>query len=85
MKIIFSKNLSEISDVDIEIIDFDDAPINENSLYSLAYEGGKYSRYKRDENFSNSMFKKFYQHWIKNSINRSFADKIFTLKKMIKF
>ena len=23
------------------------------------------------------MFKKFYQHWIKNSINRSFVDKIF--------
>ena len=81
VKIIFSKNLSEISDVDIEIIDFDDAPINENSLYSLAYEGGKYSRYKRDENFSDSMFKKFYQHWIKNSINRSFADKIFYIKE----
>ena len=61
VKIIFSKNLSEISDIDIHIIDFDDDPVNENSLYSLAYEGGKYSRYKRDENFSDSMFKKFYQ------------------------
>jgi hypothetical protein len=59
VKIIFSKNLSEISDVDIEIIDFDDAPINENSLYSLAYEGGKYSRYKRDETFLIQCLKSF--------------------------
>ena len=81
VKTVFSKNLSEISDVDIEIIDFEEAPLEENLLYDLAYESGKYSRYKQDHNISETKFKELYQLWIKNSINKSFADKIYYIKE----
>ena len=81
VKIIFSKNLSGISDIDIHIIDFEEAPLEENLLYDLAYESGKYSRYKQDHNISETKFKELYQLWIKNSINKSFADKIYYIKE----
>ena len=52
-----------------------------NSLFELAYESGKYSRYKQDVNILEDRFKKLYQFWIKNSFNKTFADKIFYFKE----
>lgn len=80
-KIIFSKVLNELNILEDSIIDFDDFPIAENSLYELAYESGKYSRYKQDKYILEDSFKKLYQLWITNSINKSFADKIFYFKE----
>ncbi|WNM20347.1 GNAT family N-acetyltransferase [Flavobacterium capsici] len=81
IKTIFSKNLDKSSEIKIDIIDFDDSKINEKLLYELAYESGKFSRYKLDKNIPNNKFKKLYQLWIKNSVNKSFADKIFYYKE----
>lgn len=80
-KIIFSKVLNELNNLEDSIIDFDDFPITENSLYELAYESGKYSRYKQDSNILEDKFKNLYQIWITNSFNKSFADKIFYFKE----
>lgn len=47
---------------------------NINELYELAYESGKYSRFKLDPKFSEKQFQELYQKWIDNSINSQFAD-----------
>jgi dTDP-4-amino-4,6-dideoxy-D-galactose acyltransferase len=49
-------------------------------LESLAYESGKYSRFKLDTNFEKDDFYRMYKIWIENSINRQIADKIFVTK-----
>lgn len=43
-------------------------------LYELAYESGKYSRFKLDPKFSENQFQELYQKWIDNSIDSKFAD-----------
>lgn len=80
-KIIFNKILKESNSLEEGIIDFDDSPLTDNSLYDLAYESGKFSRYKLDKKISEDRFKKLYQIWIENSINKSFASKIFYIKE----
>ncbi|SDS24163.1 Acetyltransferase (GNAT) domain-containing protein [Gillisia sp. Hel1_33_143] len=47
---------------------------NINELYELAYESGKYSRFKLDSKFSEKQFQELYEKWIDNSINSQFAD-----------
>jgi len=80
-KIIFKKQITENQYLTESILDFDEFPLPEKSLYHLAYESGKYSRYKQDKNFSEGKFKQLYELWIVNSINKSFADKIFYHKE----
>ncbi len=80
-KTIFSKILKESNSLDEGVVDFDDSPLSDNSLYDLAYESGKFSRYRLDKKFSEERFKKLYQIWIENSINKSFADKIFYIRE----
>ena len=80
-KIIFYKVLKESTISEENIIDFDDSPFTDTSLFELAYESGKYSRYSQDKKVSEVNFKKLYQTWIRNSINKSFADKIFYIKE----
>lgn len=81
IKIVFSKKIDQVSEIEDDVKDFDDFPIEEKTLYELAYESGKYSRYKQDENISDFKFKEFYRLWISNSINKSFADKIFYISE----
>ena len=45
-------------------------------LYELAYESGKYSRFRLDEHFSLYDFEKLYRAWIDNSLNGTFADEV---------
>lgn len=80
-KILFYKVLKESTNSEEGIIDFDDSPFTDDSLYDLAYESGKYSRYRQDKKISEVKFKELYQIWIRNSINKSFADKIFYIKE----
>lgn len=47
-----------------------------DTLYELAYESGKYSRFRLDERFGIRNFEKLYQAWIDNSLNGSFADEV---------
>ena len=72
-KTIFSKKLTEKHYLNDIIFDYDEFPLSENSLYDLAYESGKHSRYKQDENITEEKFRELYKLWIVNSINKSFA------------
>ena len=45
-----------------------------SKLEELAIISGNYSRFKTDPNISDSLFRRFYKTWIRNSINKSIAD-----------
>ncbi len=64
----------------IAIQDNDKQMIQPEQIYDLAYESGKYSRFKLDANLSTQKFKKLYQKWVDNSLNHKFADKVFFIK-----
>lgn len=74
LKITYSKELKISSSECNFIIDVRKANFNINTLYNLAYESGKYSRFRLDIKFSKIQFKKLYRTWIDNSLVFSFAD-----------
>ena len=78
-KYVFSKKISDIkkNETNIKINDFDTAPLKATLFYNLAYESGKYSRFKLDPFYKNEDFYNLYNKWIDNSINKTYADKIF--------
>lgn len=43
------------------------------TLLKLAYESGKYSRFRRDTNFVNNEFEKLYKRWVIDSIKKIIA------------
>lgn len=47
-----------------------------NKLYELAFESGKYSRFKLDKRFSKKNFHDLYIKWVDNSIDGELADLI---------
>jgi len=80
-KVIFNKHLTSNYSFaeDSFIIDYDDQPIDKKLLYSLAFESGKYSRFKLDIHLEDK-FKLIYSKWVDNSLNKEFADKVFYFK-----
>lgn len=74
-KVLFTKQLVKEA---IEEQNIRSASSNDNleSLYNLAYESGKFSRFKLDERFGIENFQKLYRAWIDNSINKRFADDV---------
>ncbi|WP_456438377.1 GNAT family N-acetyltransferase [Psychroserpens sp.] len=74
----FTTSLESLSN--FEILNTDEQPIDAHLLFDLAYESGKYSRFKLDTHFPNKRFKRLYQLWILNSLNKQFADKVFYIK-----
>lgn len=81
-KVIFNKILSsnDLNELDDCAIDFDVFPAHNSSFYALAFESGKYSRFKLDTKL-NHKFEMLYSKWIDNSLNKQFADKIFYLEE----
>lgn len=75
-KVVFSKKLSNATEKS-DVIDYDEKSIPNTSLYPLAFESGKYSRFKLDNHFTENQFQSLYKKWIDNSLNKQFADKVF--------
>ena len=50
-------------------------------LLQLAYESGKYSRFKLDKNFTPEVFTNMYKLWIENSVNGQMADRIYVVEQ----
>lgn len=74
-KIFFAKKLQQTHIGDSNVIDFS-AHHSIEQLYRLAYESGKYSRFKLDSRIGTDNFKKLYRLWVDNSVNGQFADKV---------
>lgn len=80
-KVVFSKFPTNYDNFSENIKPYYDTVENRETLYKLAILSGKYSRFKLDENFSYHQFVKMYKTWVDNSINQTFADKIFIYEK----
>lgn len=74
-KVIFVKQLQKgaVESQNIRSVNTNDEL---STLYDLAYESGKYSRFKLDERFGLDNFKKLYRAWIDNSLNKQFANDV---------
>lgn len=81
-KVVFQKQLTQsdfFSFKELKSVDENYAFIED--LYTLAYESGKHSRFKKDPKFGISYFKLLYRQWIDNSLNRKFADAFYVYEK----
>jgi GNAT superfamily N-acetyltransferase len=75
IKVIFSKsNFCKVEKTNKNVLSLSDYKVNSKLLYDLAYESGKFSRFKLDKNFTQDQFRALYQKWIENSINKGFAN-----------
>lgn len=52
-----------------------------DDLLQLAYESGKYSRFKLDKNLTPKVFTDMYKLWIENSVNGQMADRIYVVEQ----
>lgn len=49
-------------------------------ILQLSYQSGQYSRFFIDSNITQAKFLKLYKLWIVNSVNRKYADEVYTYK-----
>ena len=57
------------------------SPEVSDDLLQLAYESGKYSRFKLDKNLTPKVFTDMYKLWIENSVNGQMADRIYVVER----
>jgi ribosomal protein S18 acetylase RimI-like enzyme len=79
-KIIYEKRIKE----KVENPNFISEYTDDNlclDLEQLAYESGKYSRFKLDKNLSKDYFYRLYKTWIEKSIKKQIADNVFVVKE----
>jgi dTDP-4-amino-4,6-dideoxy-D-galactose acyltransferase len=80
-KIVFSKKIVQnkaLAEIDI-FSELRDSPRKE--IYELAFESGKFSRFKLDLNFDQTGFEKLYKKWVDHSFNKEFADAVLVYKE----
>jgi dTDP-4-amino-4,6-dideoxy-D-galactose acyltransferase len=79
-KVLYVKNISEVSYLpsNVEFYEENELTIE---LENLAYESGKYSRFKLDKNFAEDDFYRMYKMWIENSVKNQIADYVFVVKE----
>ncbi|MDC8006301.1 GNAT family N-acetyltransferase [Aureisphaera galaxeae] len=74
VKMNFKKDLHRHTIPFEDIHDAKSLDLDRNALYELAYESGKYSRFKLDPKMKNAHFEALYRLWIDNSIDADFSD-----------
>lgn len=72
-KVIYFSKITE-RELSPYIFDYDASPA---PLYSLSRQAGEYSRFKKDSNFGQNDFYRFYDAWIENSIKKEIADVVY--------
>jgi len=85
-KVIFKKNINQLNIYNLESIEeFDVMKHSYTELLDLVYLSGIHSRFKIDNKFSDIDFKRLYQKWIDESINKNIAFSVLikTIKKEI--
>jgi len=81
-KVIFSKNIENSKNpVNSAIASALNTDINIDHIYKLAFESGKFSRFKLDDKFSQDEFEKLYKIWIDNSLAKKIADDVLIYKE----
>ena len=75
VKTLFIKRDLAKNDRSIEAVyNAQDLDLEIDTLYDLAYESGKFSRFKQDPNMANEQFEALYRLWIDNSLHNNFSD-----------
>lgn len=69
-KVTYSKEIQECAEMK-DISDFNMKSDSYDQLLNLAYLSGKYSRFKKDENFHKGEFEILYRNWLNNSIDKN--------------
>lgn len=81
-KINYIKNLNASKhEISADVLNTDLIKKDINFFKNLAFESGKYSRFKLDKRFGGDEFQKLYLKWIENTLNKKFSDKIFFLEE----
>lgn len=80
--VVFSKSISK-SRIPLNNFIFSafDTNANKEQIYKLAFESGKFSRFKLDNNFKQHEFEALYKTWVANSFSKEFADAILVYKE----
>lgn len=76
-KVVFQANLEQLQTINTDQIQEYTSIFPIDQLYQLAFESGKYSRFKLDRKISLEKFQEMYKIWIDNSIAHIIADKVF--------
>lgn len=79
-KVVYTQHISEIQIVDDETISVFHQSLSED-LLALAYESGKYSRYRLDGKLPLCVYPTLYSQWISNSLSGELADDVLTIQK----
>lgn len=80
-KVLFSKKINEVTPANENVYPLTDAAADLKPIYALAFESGKYSRFKLDTRFSEEEFKALYKKWVDNSFVKKFADEVLVFSK----
>lgn len=76
---IYEKELFDSSSTKSEIQPFSSSGLKVEDLYRLAFEAGKYSRFRLDPYFDENDFYRLYRCWVEASVKGTFADAVFVL------
>ena len=78
-KRVYLHDLAEIDPADLIVNWFIESyrkPMPDADMEALALAAGEHSRFRRDPRFGEEAFKRLYLTWIRNSVNRSFAEEV---------
>ncbi len=76
-KVVYYKKLLDFQPMNNQVVELSETNYSINELNQLAFESGNHSRFKLDNRIDNRKFEELYELWVKNSINKSFADEVF--------
>lgn len=79
-KVIYEAHINELEKEKDEVVEL---PVGTDyhELLDLAYESGKYSRYKIDENLPPHVFGTLYSKWIENAVNRENGQRVLVVQR----
>jgi len=75
-KIVYLKEIKIKNEPSSFVSEYRDNKLS-SEIEQLAYESGKYSRFKLDNHFRKDSFYQMYKVWIENSIKKQIADNVF--------
>ena len=79
-KATYAKTITGRSTVDTSEVESYTAPDPNEAITDLALQSGEYSRFRVDPGFMNNEFRRLYEIWIMNSVNRSIAEEVFVIR-----
>lgn len=79
-KLIYQKEIKAEHALSAECESYNSGEVSPE-LYDLAFESGKYSRYRTDRKMPKEIFQKLYTIWIEQSVRKQIANDVIVLKK----